>query len=316
MMTYPGLISCLMAFVFVVAVLPLVRRAALRLNLFDQPGPLKIHTQPIARLGGVAMTLGLLAAILFGPGRVYDTSFPFLASVLWIWLVGLWDDAWGLSPGLRLAAQFGAAIFLVKSGWSGTFVGDGIVFPAAACVFLVVFINAFNFLDGSDGLAGGVAAVIALGYVLLNGGSASSLGGRVAWALLGSCTGFLLSNFPPAKIFMGDCGSTTLGFVVGFLGLNYYSGGDLNLPRLLVPLLFGALPLLDFALAVLRRLKSGSSPFTGDRRHLYDLLLQRGWSRRRVALCFYFATALLLVPGLLFSRAGPRWQDLMAHIRN
>jgi len=310
-----GILTGSAALALVAALLPFVRRAALRLNLFDQPGPLKIHSEPIARVGGVAMTLGLLAGVLFNAGQAQSAAAPFVASLLLIWVVGLWDDVRGLPPAFRLVAQLAAALLLVTTGFVGMIATAGVAFQFGACLFIVVFINAFNFLDGSDGVAAGVAAVIALGYVLLNGGSAASLGGQVAWALLGSSIGFLVSNFPPAKIFMGDCGSTTLGFVIAFLGLDYYSAGDSRSSRLLVPLLFAGLPLLDFGLAVLRRLNRRASLFAGDRQHLYDLLLQRGWSQRKVAISFYITTGLLLVSGLLCSSAGQRcWSELIADL--
>jgi UDP-GlcNAc:undecaprenyl-phosphate/decaprenyl-phosphate GlcNAc-1-phosphate transferase len=95
----------------------------------------------------------------------------------------------------------------------------------AQCLFLILFVNAFNFLDGVNGLAAGITAVIALGYALVPGAALSAFGGAVAWSLLGASAGFLFFNFPPAKIFIGDSGSTVLGFSVAILGLDFIGGG-------------------------------------------------------------------------------------------
>ena len=154
---------------------------------------------------------------------------------------------------------------------------------------------AFNFLDGTDGLAAGVTATIASAYLLFPGAALGALGYALAWSLLGASAAFLLFNFPPAKIFMGDSGSSTLGFCVAFLGLDFVAAKSVNAAAtaLIFPLLVAALPLADALLAILRRLKSGRSPFQGDRRHFYDLLLAAGWTTRRVAITGYLLTALL-----------------------
>jgi UDP-GlcNAc:undecaprenyl-phosphate/decaprenyl-phosphate GlcNAc-1-phosphate transferase len=154
---------------------------------------------------------------------------------------------------------------------------------------------AFNFLDGADGLAAGVTGVIALAYIIFPGTALGVVGYAVAWSLLAACCGFLLFNFPPAKIFMGDSGSEVLGFSVAFLGLDFITAKAPNAAAtaLLFPLLVAALPLADAFFAILRRLDSGRSPLLGDRRHFYDLLLERGWPARRVAIACYLLTALL-----------------------
>src|SRR5271169_2345921 len=124
---------------------------------------------------------------------------------------------------------------------------------------------AFNFLDGADGLAAGITGVIALGYVTIAGYALSVYGHAVAWSLLGACVGFLIFNFPPAKIFMGDSGSTVLGFSVAFLGLDFiaaHSDGGAGRASLFA-LLIAGLPLLDALVVVLRRVMKGKSPFHG-----------------------------------------------------
>jgi len=287
------------AFAVCVAVLPMVRHLAARWQLHDPPGPLKIHKLPTSRLGGVALGCGLVAGISVAGSALYSHAWNFYLALWLIWSTGLADDLWELSPAARLAAQFAAGLLLSRTQWNLTILGNPFLDAIATCLFVVVFVNAFNFVDGADGLAAGITGTVTLGYVILYSGQAGSVGATVAWSLLGSCLAFLLFNFPPAKIFMGDSGSTMMGFLVAFLGLDFYRVHHSIGTHLLLPLVFAGIPLLDFLLAVIRRLRKRTSPFSGDRQHFYDLLLQQGWAARPVAVTAYLATASLVFGGWL-----------------
>ena len=282
---------------------PLVRLVCMRTCLYDPPGPLKIHSHPIPRLGGIALALSLGLAISCGR-RISDfpTGILFVALAL-IWLTGLADDLRGLSPWVRLAAQIASATLLWHEGWRVPLLGGGWNW-LAACLLVIAFVNALNFLDGADGLAAGTVAIIAVGYAALPAGMLSDLGIVVAWSLLGATTGFLAHNFPPAKIFLGDSGSTVLGFSFAFLALDSFRAGASAHSLPLFPFLFAAVPLLDAALAVLRRVLSGGSPLLGDRFHFYDLLIARGSTPRKVALACYSITAVLVAAGWWSMRVG------------
>ena len=286
------------SFLACAAALPLVLFFSRRSHFNAAPGPLDIHTRPISRLAGVGILLGLLLALAISPIFHFRDHLAFLVALLLVWLTGLADDLRRLPPLLRFLLQTASAILLWWAGWR---------FPVPALAsllltwfFVVLFINAFNMLDGADGLAAAVSAVISLGFLLWFVSTADFLGAAVAAALLGACVGFLLFNFPPAKIFMGDSGSYTLGFLIAFLSLEFYRYQPAPGLHWLLPLLLAALPLLDLFFAVLRRLANGLSPFTGDRRHFYDLLLQRGWSPRRVCAISSLGTAVLVLLGWLF----------------
>src|ERR1700689_3379804 len=123
-------------------------------------------------------------------------------------------------PPFRLLAQIGGALLLYFGGWRLPFSSSAALAIVAQCLFVIVFVNAFNFLDGADGLAAGITAVVALRDGAMPGVGVRVLGFAVAWSLGGACVGFLVFNFPPAKIFMGDSGSTVLGFSAAFLGLD------------------------------------------------------------------------------------------------
>ena len=294
------------AFLICAGLLPLVRYTAVCLGVHDLPGHLKIHVVPIPRVGGIAIGLAIFASLMFSP---FGSS-PHLAGVclalMVIWYVGLLDDLMNLSPMFRLIAQLFAGVLVSQTPWGLKLVGIPLFDTVLTCLFVAVFVNAFNFLDGADGLAGGVAGFIALGYAALYSIPSLNIGGLVAWILLGSCLGFLAFNFPPARIFMGDSGSTTLGFVVAFLALDFYRVHYHIGTRWLLPLVFAALPLLDFFLAVLRRIRRRVSPLAGDRQHFYDLLLERGWSSMQVAFSAYAITGALLVVGWFCMNAN--WQ--------
>lgn len=301
---FHGWFNGLMAFCICVAAVPAIRVIANRWKLHDPPGELKIHVFPTARIGGIAIGISLAAGISIGGEGFFSKALGFYIALLVIWCVGLIDDLRGLSVPLRLLAQLCAGLLIAATPWRLSGLGAPFLNIVATCIFVLVFVNSFNFFDGADGLAAGVASLVGLGYILLYTLQANSVGAAIAWSLFGTCTAFLLFNFPPAKIFMGDSGSTVLGLVVAFLGLDFYRVHHAIGTHFLLPLIFAGLPLMDFFLAVLRRLRKGVSPFSGDRQHIYDLLRHRGWSARPVAFGAYFATGAFLLGGALCDQSN------------
>jgi UDP-GlcNAc:undecaprenyl-phosphate/decaprenyl-phosphate GlcNAc-1-phosphate transferase len=278
------------------AMLPIILRFARKHELYDPSGPLKIHTTPTPRLGGAAITAGLLAGTAVSAVGATGSVLVYF-SLLLVWVAGLIDDLFGLSPSVRLIIQAAAGVLTWRAGWSVP-IGHAGWNLLATILFIVCFINALNMLDGADGLAAGVSSIIALGFILSTPSHFDAWGRALGFSFLASCISFLLFNFPPAKIFMGDSGSTVLGFVLAVLALNFYRQRSANHVSVLVPLLFAGVPLLDAAFAIVRRLSRGISPFAGDREHSYDLLLKCGWSARKVAFALYALTAMLVTVGL------------------
>jgi UDP-GlcNAc:undecaprenyl-phosphate/decaprenyl-phosphate GlcNAc-1-phosphate transferase len=302
---FHGWFNGIVSFGVCVLLLPVVLHFAIRWDLRDLPGILKPHSLPTPHVGGVAMGVALIVGVSIGGAGLFAPAFLIFAALLLVWLTGLIDDVKGLTPAVRLAAQFLAGFLMSQTQWRLTVFGNNLLDTLLTCGFVMLFVNAFNFFDGADGLAAGVVGVSSLGYALLYSARAPSVGAAVSWSLLGACLGFLLFNFPPARIFMGDSGSTVLGFLLAFLGLDFYRVHHAIGTHLLLPLIFAGLPLLDLFLAVFRRLRKGTSPFMGDRQHLYDLLHERGWSARPIALGSYLATVGLVLLGWLCNYLNP-----------
>jgi UDP-GlcNAc:undecaprenyl-phosphate/decaprenyl-phosphate GlcNAc-1-phosphate transferase len=309
----PNIAAGVMAFLVCVALVPVVRAFCERFSLFDSPGPLKIHSRPFPRLGGVAIAISFATALLISRRHDLVTTLPFFAALVLIWLTGLIDDIRGLSPVIRLAAQIAGALLLWHGGWHLPIFGSAAIGMICLCFFVVAFVNAFNFWDGADGLAAGTALIIAAAYIAQSSGSPSRFSIATAWALAGTCLGFLINNFPPATLFMGDSGSTMLGLVVAFIALNpNHARATTPAFALYLATLPSALTLLDAAFAILRRLRGRGSPLYGDRSHFYDLLLARGLSARTVALTCYGITAIFFFAGYLASWLAANNSNILA----
>jgi Fuc2NAc and GlcNAc transferase len=259
----------------------------LSLRLLDQPNQRSSHTMPIPRGGGIAFVLVAVlvsapALLIVEPRVTALTWLPLLALPLAV--VGLLDDRHDLPAGLRYGVQFATALLVMLVA--------PLISPWQALPLLLIavtaVINFTNFMDGLDGLVAGCMAV-----------AIAALACALAapwplWALVGSLLGFLLWNWSPAKVFMGDVGSTFLGAV--FSGLVLQATSWLEA----LGLLLVATPLLaDACLCVLRRLLAGQRVFQAHRLHLFQRLHQAGWPHARVSLSYIFATAVLAVALLL-----------------
>jgi UDP-GlcNAc:undecaprenyl-phosphate/decaprenyl-phosphate GlcNAc-1-phosphate transferase len=297
-------IQCLSGFAALLvclAALPAVKRFAQNFHLFDSPGPLKIHQGSIPRIGGIAMFAGFLAgcATLYLPAA--KPSLLPLAVFATIWVVGLIDDVRTLLPLFRFVVQIACGSALWIAGWRLQWFDSPILDLLFTSLFVAFVTNAMNLLDGMDGLAAGTASIVCVGFLIISAGHSSSLEFTIAASLLGACIGMLRVNTPPAKMFMGDSGSTLIGIVLAFLALNWVRS-ETDSRSIFVPLVFFSLFLADAVLAILRRARSRQGLFTGDRRHFYDILLQRGWSVEGVLRFSVCATGILIFGGWLCAR--------------
>ena len=304
---------------------PLVLRVAKRLRLFDAPdGERKVHTAPIPRLGGIAIAAGFIAPII---GLLFYTNtfavelrlvqtriIAFLGGFAAILLLGLWDDLKGIGAWPKLLVQCGVGVLL----WSGglaveevTVIGHKIVLGAwslpLTVIWVAAMVNAMNLIDGLDGLAGGVAMFAATSLFTVAVLDAQPVLALFAAALAGSALGFLLYNFAPAMIFMGDSGSMTIGYIFASSAL-WSSGKRATAFALLLSIIALGVPIFDTVFAFARRAISGRSPFSSDRGHVHHRLIDAGLSHRQAVLALYtVCAALTAVVIVMRSTEDPTW---------
>ncbi|NJL48982.1 MAG: undecaprenyl/decaprenyl-phosphate alpha-N-acetylglucosaminyl 1-phosphate transferase, partial [Leptolyngbyaceae cyanobacterium SM2_5_2] len=293
-------LAILGAFTLVLVTTPLVRKFALQFGRVDIPSARKVHVEPIARLGGIAICLGtvvaLLLALLLGgsqalPAEAVSSLLIVLMGSLGFFAIGISDDVFMLPPLVRLGMQAAVAGLVWQAGVRVEFVtipGLGLTHLGwlslpVTVIWLAGVVNAINWIDGLDGLASGVGAIAAATSFLIclyTGQVASAL---VMVALLGSLLGFLVFNFNPAQIFMGDGGSYFIGFLLAGVGITGLVK-TATATAVFLPLLVLAVPLLDMSAVILARLRQGQSPFLADKRHLHHRLLKVGLPHRLTVL--------------------------------
>jgi len=218
-----------------------------------------------------------------------------LLSLLILFLLGLWDDKKHLGPFFKLTIQFAVAIIVAAFGEVRVefFIESKIITSLLSAVWIVLIINAFNFLDNMDGLAAGIAVIASCILFTAAAISGQVFVGGLAVVFVGTLLGFLVFNFPPAKIFMGDAGSLVVGFFVALLTLRttyYHEAQSGPLYPIFMPALVMAVPLYDFISVTLLRITQGKSPFVGDTQHFSHRLKKRGLTDTQTVLALYLAT--------------------------
>jgi UDP-GlcNAc:undecaprenyl-phosphate GlcNAc-1-phosphate transferase len=291
---------------------PLVRDAAERRDLLDEPGGRKIHVRAVPRLGGAAMLLAFFLAAAVGvaaePAAGGGHLVAMLAGIGIVSAVGLVDDLRELAPLAKLAGQLAAALVTVALGlsltelaWFGGTIQLGWAGPLLTIAWLVAVANAVNLIDGLDGLAGGVslATLVAFAAIGLMRDQPAVLLCTVAAA--GAVVAFLAHNRPPASIIMGDAGSMFLGMLLGTSSVALVAADPLRITPLLVVVAL-AVPLADMTWAVVRRLASRKSIFTADSNHIHHQLMARGLGAGRVTLLLVAGSAVLGLAAVLLAR--------------
>ncbi|HME80476.1 MAG TPA: MraY family glycosyltransferase [Candidatus Eremiobacteraceae bacterium] len=318
-------VTFVLAFAACALVTPLVIRAAIKLGHFDEPdGDRRIHTEPTPRLGGIAIYLGFTLALFVTLNvalsnnsviaRYLDT--PDLAKIIGLLFggtlmmgVGLWDDVMGMRARNKFIAQFAVALVavlfygftiyhlrlphfgLVELGWFGI--------PFSLFWYLGM-VNAINFLDGLDGLVAGYTTIACVALTVISLLKGQYLVAITTCALAGAAAGFLPFNYSPARIFMGDGGSLFIGFVLATVGVMGTEKQAVAI-SLVVPLLILALPILDTAKVIARRLHKGAPLSGADREHVHHQLLDLGLSQRQAVLLIYAVCGILGVVAIVLS---------------
>ncbi len=266
------LLSLAIGFAAVVVLMPFTVAFAWRSGAIDVPRDWRrMHKRSVPRNGGMAILLGFL----LGSARLEQSSFlgTLLACGGAVFLVGLVDDVYSLSPWIKLGVQSIAAFGVVLN------ISEfRLLDTVGAVIWILILTNAHNFIDGLDGLFGGVAITEACGLGVILWAYGSIQASQTALLLGAVCFAFRLFNRHPAKIFAGDCGSGSVGFLLGALSLPLFQGGAIELITA-TGLLF-AYPLTDLGCAVLRRVLRGKSPFHADRGHLHHRICDAGVTKQ------------------------------------
>jgi UDP-GlcNAc:undecaprenyl-phosphate GlcNAc-1-phosphate transferase len=311
------------SFLCCLALTPLVTACSQRLGLVDCPNTnRKLHERPTARTGGVAIALSYLTAfglLLLSPLKGADSvsvrlAVALMPAALIIFVTGLLDDLIGLRAWQKLTAQFGAAGLAYAAGVTvggvAGFALQGWWTFAITAVWLVACSNAFNLIDGTDGLAVGVglfASLTTLAAALMQHSTPLAL---ATAPLVGALVAFLRYNFAPASIFLGDCGSLTIGFLLGCFAA-MWSQKSATLLGMTAPLMALSVPLLDTGMSVLRRFLRRQPILSADRNHLHHRLLDRGFTPRQVALLLYGVCGVAAAFALLMTWPHNRFDGLL-----
>lgn len=299
----------------------LAKKLAQRFGFISRPVRDRFSARTVPLGGGIAIFAAITTIIIAGalaikfllvPGRLAWISKSaninpadflgkinqltiMLLGIFILFALGLWDDIKHLGPFFKLAVQFAVAMTAASLAEIRVefFIENKIVTSALSAVWIVLIINAFNFLDNMDGLSAGIAVIA--GSILFTAAAISGqvFVGGLALVLIGTLLGFLVFNFPPAKIFMGDAGSLVVGFFVAMLTLRttyYHEAQSGRWYPVLMPLVVMAVPLYDFISVTLLRISQGKSPFVGDTQHFSHRLKKHGLTDTQTVLTLYLAT--------------------------
>jgi len=307
-MTY---LPIVISFLIAIVTIPLLKKLAIKKHFYDDPreNELKIHKKPIPYLGGIGILIGFVFGLIFG--RLFHQisglqAFGVIIGSIVILFLGFWDDLkWKQfgNPILKLFCQFLAGIFivliLIKIGVNFNFSIYPILAAIIAGFYIVGAMNTINMQDGIDGLAGGLVCISLIGFIYLSVIQGNIFALILSLSLLGGILGFLIYNWHPASIFMGDNGSHFLGFLIAILAIMFSGHPLYNLKQFIGPILIIGLPIIDTGWAIIRRLSRGKSPFSGDRGHLYDRLHQKGLSIKKTVLICYAVQIIIVGVGVI-----------------
>ena len=286
----------IVTFITSAILVPIMKTVAVHVNAMDYPNERKVHKKPMPRLGGVAIFLSFLVGyMLFANGSVRMLSI--LIGSFVIVLMGIFDDINPIKARYKFIIQIIAAC--ITTFYGNIVLNDISLFGLnlsfseplnyIVTVFIVISItNAMNLIDGLDGLASGISCIY-FGTIAIIAGILNNTGGLdviLALIMLGATLGFLVYNFPPATIFMGDSGSQFLGFIIAIISLLGFKGTTIT--SLIVPLLILAIPIFDVVLAIFRRLIRGNGIMKADKEHFHHQLLKMKFSQRKTILIIYF----------------------------
>ena len=285
---------------------PVSRRIAMRLGVVDKPNQRKIHQDHKPLMGGLAIYGALVVSLLlFSPPQHLRELGAILAGASLLAVVGLLDDRYNLGIRIRLVAMIIASLGLVAAGISIQLFKSAWIDIPLTVLWVLTVTNAANFMDNMDGLTAGFTTIAAGFFVVIAFSQGLTLVTSLAAALAGSAVGFLIYNFNPSSIFMGDMGALVLGFILAVLGIKLKFGTQPLNVTWMVPILVLALPLFDITLVVVTRLLEGRSPAQAGKDHTSHRLMSIGFSQRQTIFILYGTCVVFGSLGVLVGAAPP-----------
>lgn len=306
------ILMVIIPFVFVAFSIPFVKKIAIHVDALDIPNERKIHSKPMPRLGGLGIYMGfLLGYMIFGEHTAMMNSILIGSFVLLI--TGIIDDIKPLKASHKLIGQilsclivvFYGEILLTKLTFFGITFNFGILSYLITIVFILGCINCLNLIDGLDGLAAGISSIffLTIGIIAYYQGR-TGLSVVLTFIMLGSTLGFLLHNFNPAKIFMGDSGSMFLGFMIAIITLLGFK--SIMMSSIVIPLCILIVPILDTFCAIVRRRLKGESIGTPDKNHIHHQFLKMNHSVKITVLIIYLITSLFSTASIIWLLIDPK----------
>lgn len=313
--------SCLTAFIITFIAIPSIIKVSIIKNLFDEPSGRKSHKSSIPTLGGLAIFAGVVFSFNFWTsGMDYQPTQYIIAALLVMFFIGIKDDIIELSAGKKFYGQLLSAIIIVLFANIRITTLCGIFgffdIPYWTSVIISVFtilliINAINLIDGIDGLAGGISAIASFTFGLWFYNYNQIALCILSFSLFSALLAFLVYNFSPANIFMGDTGSLVVGLILSLLTINFIQLSFISPPDAFpfrtgpaMALAILIIPLADTLRVFLIRLLNKKSPFVADRKHIHHCLLDMGLSHREVALTLYLINIFFILAALLLRDLG------------
>ncbi|MEC1695683.1 glycosyltransferase family 4 protein [Schinkia azotoformans] len=304
------LITAIVCFLASVALTPLVKKFAIYIGAVDKPNQRKVHQKVMPRLGGLAIFISMV--IGFAIAQPFDddiATWPILLGATIIVITGVFDDRFEISPRVKLLGQILAAGVVIYAGVQvetinlpfGAQIEFGIFTIPFTLLWIVGITNAINLIDGLDGLAAGVSSIVLItisAMAMVMGNTFVVVMGTI---LLASTLGFLIYNFHPAKIFMGDTGALLLGFMIsvfsilGFKSITVYS--------LILPIIILGVPISDTLFAIIRRIVNKKPLSAPDKSHLHHCLLRLGFSHRQTVLIIYAMSAFFAIAAVMLKNS-------------
>ena len=321
-LTVLGLVCATLGVSFLVAVIttPIVKALAQKVGAVDDPKKdadpgRRMHDHAIPRMGGLAIFLGFLVSVLIFLKLDPQIRGLLLGAVI-IVILGIFDDIYNLPAIFKFAVQIGAALVAVFSGFRIDVLSNPNVFSSnpywelgwlsipVSVLWIVAITNAVNLIDGLDGLACGVSTISSMTLLVIALIMNEAQTPILVAALVGGCLGFLPYNLNPAKIFMGDTGSTFLGFVLGAISIQGLFKHYIII-SFVVPFLMLGLPIFDTCFAFIRRIAHGQSPMHADRSHVHHRLIDMGFSQKQAVAILYIVSAILGLSAVVLTTSGP-----------